>query len=91
MDYVTKKRRASYDWMKHIAENKISIYILFAFPNIYDLITNAPSDEVELLLGDFLKNYGNLKQRYENSIKAKNVIISGLSIVSTFIEKTIKK
>jgi len=89
-NYITKKRGISYDWMKHVAKNKISIYILLEFPNIYDMITSIPTDELELLLGDFLKEYGNIKQRYENSIKAKNIIKNGLSIISTFIDKNLK-
>ena len=89
-EYIIERRGISYEWMRHIAKNYISIYIIMGFPNIFDMVTGVPKDESELLLGDFIKEFGNIKQRYEAAPKAKNMVENGLILIEKFINNNIK-
>jgi hypothetical protein len=84
--YLTFKKSNSYCWLNHIAKGQISIYSLFEFQNLYDIISSLPQDELELFLGDICKNYSNLRTQYNNSKEAKYLVQEGIKRIKKYVE-----
>lgn len=90
-DYLTYATGITYSWMKHIKEHNISIYVMFIFPNIIEVIQSTPKDELDLLLGSIATNIQTYNNRYDTSKTAKHIVKEGFERVKRVVNKSIKK
>lgn len=79
------------EWMYHIKKKQINLYSLMEFSNISDLINQIPSDEQELLLGDFALRYFDYKSKYLNSSKLRPFLQEAFIKIKLFIDKNLNK
>lgn len=87
-DYVNfKSTSIEPDWLYHFKKNNLNWYTLMEFPGVYDIISSMPSDEKELLLGDFGINFLDYKRRYNNSKILKPTLSEAYNRVKFFIDK----
>jgi len=75
------------EWIYHFKKHGLNWYTLMEFPGVYDIITGLPSDERELLLGDFGINFIDYKNRYNNSKILKACLSEAYNRVKFFIDK----
>jgi len=91
LQYLNKMEGITYMWTVHLAEHKISPYIIiglkyFQLP-VHDLIFSIPDDEREMLIADLAKAYLLYTTRLDNSTQAKKLTIEGIKIISQHITK----
>ncbi len=90
--YCVNTTGSTYDWMKHVKNNYVSLYSLMEFKNIFELIMEVAEDERLLFLGDedIKDKFHAYKDRYLKSEKAKLLVKQGLTKIDQVIENSIK-
>jgi len=91
LDEYTQFKQTSLEpeWIYHYKKNKINLYSLMEFANMYHIISEIPPDERELLLGDFGKNFIEYKTRYKHSQKLRNYLQEAYIKIKLFVDKTL--
>jgi len=90
-DYPTFKQGSTFSWMKHVKEHNISIYPIFGFFGVLDIISSIPEDEKELLLSDIAENIVVYKTRFIQSKEAQQLIKDGMQCINKVIENDLNK
>lgn len=80
-----------YAWMTHYKENKINIYSMFEFSNIFSLAKELAEDVQLLFVQDFITKFQELFSMYNNSISTKPYIKKAFPILSNFVSDHINK
>ena len=88
-EYVTHSSGATYSWMKHVKEHNISIYVMFEFPNIFDIIRATPNDELDLLLGSIAVGLAGYRNKYSTSKNARRVVKEGFKRIKRVIDESV--
>lgn len=88
-EYLTYSAGTTYAWMKHVREHNISIYVMFNFPDVFDIIRATPNDELDFLLGSIAPNLGVYKNRFDTSKEARRMIKEGFVRIKRVIDKSI--
>lgn len=90
-DYITHSGGATYSWMKHLREHNVSIYALFEYPMLFDIIRSTPRDELDLLLGSINLNIPVYKGRYMSSRNARRIVKEGFKRIKRVIDESVDK
>ena len=88
-EYPTYSGGVTYSWMKHVKEHNVSIYVMFAYPEIFGIIRSTPNDELDLLLGNIAVGLSGYKNRYDTSKEARRIIKEGFKRVKGVVDKSI--
>jgi hypothetical protein len=80
-----------YSWMIHYKENKINIFCLFEFSNIFSLIKELPEDIQRLFCFDFVNKFQHFFSLYTNSKQAKPYIKKTFPKLSAFVLENLNK
>jgi hypothetical protein len=84
-EYSTYKTHLVYEWLKHVHEHNVSLYVMMGFDNIMDIINEIPIDEMDLFLSDAGNTIHTYKIRYNESKQAKQLIINGLTKINKLL------
>jgi|GEM_PF-636666 len=90
-DYITHSGGVTSSWMKHIKEHNVSIYALFEYSQLFDIIRKTPKDELELLLGNILLGLSSYKNKYDMSRDARRVVQEGFKRVAKVVNETVDR
>lgn len=74
-----------YTWMQHYKQNKISIYSVMEFPDIYSNLRNLTEDVQKFFVSSFVDQFQNIQTNYNNSKQLKPYIQKALPILSNFV------
>ena len=74
-----------FTWMQHYKQNKISIYSVMEFPNIYSNIKILSEDVQKLFISDFVEHFQNIQSAYNTSNNLKQYIQKAIPVISNFI------
>lgn len=85
--YPYQKTADLYVWMKHYKENKINIYSVFEFSNIYSLIKELADDVQKFFISDFVEQFQILRTKYNNSKKLKTYLKKAIPVLNNFVEQ----
>lgn len=85
-DYPTYSLGSTKVWMKEVKNHNISIYAMFYFFNILEIIGSTPADELDLFLSNLLPNLETYTNRYNSSINARKLVNTGFDRINTFIK-----
>ena len=88
-DYPAHSGGATYSWMKHVKEHNVSIYAMFNFPGIIEIIRGTPNDELDLLLGNIAVGLASYKNRYDTSREARRIVKEGFTRIKKVVDKSI--
>jgi hypothetical protein len=85
VNYMYFKEGITYSWAVHLAQHKVSFFVILGFCifniPIHDHIYDMPEDELDMLLGDLPKNYAQFKDQLETSTKARSYVFNGLRLI----------
>lgn len=84
-EYIKYRPHSTFSWMQHLKTHRISIYTLYEFDDLQQVINNIPQDELHLLLGSYVDNIWKYKIRYYKSKKAKLLVSRGLEKIKTLL------
>ena len=76
-----------FTWMQHYKQNKINIYSMMEFQNIFSLVKELAEDVQRFFVSDFVEQFQTLYGMYNNSNELKKYIQKALPVLSTFVEK----
>lgn len=84
-EYITFKPANTFSWTKHLKNHEISIYVLFGFDKLQEVINTIPLDEQRLMLGSNIDDFWKYKTRFHKTVKAKQLVIEGLHRVNKIL------
>ena len=74
-------------WFKHYKENKINLYSLFEFTDVFSIATQASQDLQAFFADDFLNHFKTLHSSYNNSNNAKPFVKKAFTVLSNFVNQ----
>lgn len=77
----------SFTWMQHYKQNKINIYSVMEFTNIFSSVKSLAEDVQKFFVGEFVDRFQTLYSSYNNSVNLKTYIQKAIPILSNFVEK----
>ncbi len=84
--YHLHKTADLFTWMKHYKENKINIYSIMEFPNIFSTAKQLTEEVQKFFLSSFLDQFHNFYSKYNNSTIIKPYIQKAFPILSNFVQ-----
>jgi hypothetical protein len=78
-----------YTWMKHYKENKINIYVMFAFSNILTSVKSLAHDVQRFFLSEFVDQFEHYYSNFANSTETKIYFSKAIPAISNFIQKEV--
>lgn len=76
-------------WMKHVKEHNVNLYMMFGFEDTLGIIQNTPKDELDLFLGVDLERIRIYRQRYATSKVAKRLVKEGLVKITDYVNRNL--
>jgi hypothetical protein len=89
--YSLHKTADLFTWMKHYKENKINIYSMFAFSNVFGTVKQLAEDVQHFYVHEFIEQFQTLHVLYSKSQQLKPYIQKALPILHNFVEKELTK
>lgn len=84
-DYAFYKSVATEDFLKHIKDHKVSVYLSFVIPEMYSILINMESDIYKMFFGDM--NMLELQMNFERSKLAKDFCVKCKEAISIKLDK----
>jgi hypothetical protein len=88
-EYANHKTGYMLSWCNHYREHRINPYSLMEIPNIFNVISNMPKDEVELFIKNLNEKLIGFKTRYMNSPKTKILVKEATKKIEDFLKKNL--
>lgn len=85
--YSNFRTSDTFAWLTHYKQNKINVYSLMEFTNIFSSVKSLPEDIQNLFARDFVDNFQQLYANYNNSNLLKPYVQKATPILSSFVEK----
>ena len=82
-----------FTWMSHYKQNKINVYAMMEFRDVYSSLLSLAEDVQKFYVGQFVENFRTLYLSYEKSAKLKPYTQKAFTTVNNFVNEqlTIKK
>jgi hypothetical protein len=78
-------------WMVHYKQNKINIYSIMEFSDVFSSAKSLAEDLQKMFVSDFIEKFQSLYTNYQNSQQLKPYIQKAIPILSNFVEKQLTK
>lgn len=85
--YSSHQTSEAYTWMQHYKQNKINIYSVMEFPNIFSSAKSLADDVQKFYVGEFLERFQGLYLSYNNSSELKSYVRKAVPVLSEFVQK----
>ena len=76
-----------FSWMTHYKQNKINLYVLLEFPNIFSMVQTLADDVQNFFISDFVIQFKSLHSLYNSSAELRPYLKKAIPVLSNFIEK----
>ena len=76
-----------FSWMSHYKQNKINIYSMMEFSNIFSSVKSLADDIQRFFVGEFVEKFQFLYSSYNNSTTLKAYVKKAFPVLSAFVEK----
>jgi len=80
-----------FTWMTHYKQNKINLYSLFEFSDIYASMQTLAEDVQRFFVSDFLEQFKSLYSLYHHSKTVKPYLKKTIPILNEFVRKEVDK
>lgn len=74
-------------WMQHYKQNKINLYCLFEFSDIFSSVTQLAEDVQKFYISNFVEQFRELYGLYNNSTVAKPYLKKTIPVLNEFVRK----
>lgn len=85
--YSTHQTSDLFSWMTHYKQNKINLYVMFEFPNIFSSMQTFTEDVQRFFVSDFIDQFKSLHNLYNNSTKVKPYLKKAFPVLENFIQR----
>ena len=76
-----------FTWMQHYKQNKINIYSVMEFTNIFSSVKSLAEDVQKFFVSEFVDQFQNLHSLYSKSTVLRPYVKKAIPVLSTFVEK----
>jgi len=76
-----------FTWMQHYKQNKINVYSVMEFPNIFSSVKSLAEDIQKIFVSEFVEQFQTLYTSYNKSQKLKPYVQKAIPVLSNFIER----
>lgn len=84
--YQFHKTADMYTWMKHYKENKINVYSVMGFMNIFSNVKGLADDVQKFFIGEFVEQFQRLYMTYNQSQLLKPYMQKATPVLSKFVQ-----
>ena len=89
--YPYQRKSDLYVWMTHYKQNKINIYSVMEFSDIFSSAKSLAEDLQKMFVSDFVDKFQTLYLNYQNSQKLKPYIQKAIPLLSNFVQRELTK
>ena len=89
--YPTHRTSDMFSWMAHYKQNKINIYVMMEFKDIYSSVQSLAEDVRGFFVGEFIEQFKHLRSMYISSKELQPYLKKALTIVNNFIYSELSK
>jgi hypothetical protein len=90
-NYSTHRKSDVFTWMTHYKQNKINVYCMMEFPDVFSAMQSLAEDVRRFYVSDFADQFINLKLRYNASTELKPFLKKAFSTVNNFVYSQLTK
>ena len=76
-----------FTWMMHYKQNKINVYSVMEFSNIFSHVKELAEDVQKIFVGEFVEQFQKIYMSYNNSTILKPYTKKAIVVLSNFVEK----
>lgn len=76
-----------FTWMQHYKQNKINVYSVMEFSNIFSSVKSLAEDIQKIFVSEFVEQFQNLYTSYNKSQELKPYIQKAIPVLSNFVER----
>jgi len=76
-----------FTWMQHYKQNKINIYSVMEFTNIFSSVKSLAEDVQKFFVSEFIEQFQSLHSIYNKSSELRPFIQKAVPVLSKFVEK----
>lgn len=76
-----------FTWMQHYKQNKINVYSVMEFTNIFSSVKSLAEDVQRFFVSEFVEQFQSLHALYSKSVELKPYIQKAVPVLSHFVER----
>jgi hypothetical protein len=76
-----------FTWMQHYKQNKINVFSVMEFPNIFSSVKSLAEDIQKIFVSEFVEQFQTLYTSYNKSQELKPYIQKAIPVLSNFVER----
>jgi hypothetical protein len=80
-----------FTWMTHYKQNKINIYVMMEFKDIYSAVQTLAEDVRRFYVSEFVEQFKHLRSMYTSSKELQQYLKKALPLVNNFIHSELSK
>ena len=89
--YQYHKTADMYTWMKHYKENKINMYSVMEFNNLFSSIKDLAEDVQSFFVGRFVEQFHTVLTKYNHSSQLKHYMKKTIPKLELFVQNKLNK
>ena len=89
--YPTHTTSDMFTWMTHYKQNKINVYSIMEFPNMFSSVQSLAEDVRSFFVGEFVEQFRHLRSMYVQSKELQPYLKKALPIMNNFIHSELTK
>jgi hypothetical protein len=89
--YPNHRSSDVFAWMTHYKQNKINIYVMMEFPDIYSSVQTLAEDIRRFFVSEFIEQFKQLRSMYMSSKELQPYLKKALSTIDNFIYSELTK
>jgi len=89
--YPTHRTSDVFTWMTHYKQNKINVYVMMEFPDIYSSVQTLAEDVRRFFVSEFVEQFKQLRSMYLSSKELQPYLKKALPTIENFIYSELTK
>ena len=89
--YPNHRTSDVFTWMSHYKQNKINIYVMMEFKDIYSAVLSLAEDVRRFYVEEFIEQFKHLRSMYISSKELQTYLKKALILVNNFIYSELSK
>lgn len=86
-NYSTHRNSDVFSWMTHYKQNKINLYVMFEFSDIFSSVHTLAEDVQRFFVSDFIEQFKSLHSLYNTSERLKPYLKKAFPVLNNFVQK----
>jgi hypothetical protein len=89
--YPSHQTSDAFTWMAHYKENKINVYTVMEFPDVYSSVQTLAEDVRGFFIGEFVEQFKTLYALYTKSVILRPYVKKAIPSLTEFVYKQLQR